>query len=126
MEEQYNIPQQSQQPQPQQLEQMPVTEQPEPAKKKDDMADLFNVDRNDLLDTEDLIKVDMNRDIIDANSEGDLSDLTEVTKDDVMGDEFYGQTPLDGGSVQRRQKAQPKYKLTQPYTPPTQIGGLSS
>jgi len=101
-------------------------EQPEPVKKKDDTEDLFKVDRNELLDTDDIVKVDMNKDILDANSEGDLSDLTEVTKEDVMGDEFYGQTPLDGGSVQRRQKAQAKYKLKQPYSPPTQIGGLSS
>lgn len=88
----------------------------EQPKKTDGMEDLFRVDREELLDTEDLGKVDMNRDIIDANEAGNLDDLTEVDNEDIMGN-IYGQSPLDSATIRRyRKKAarqtQPRFAIT--------------
>ena len=101
------------------------TEQPEqPEKKKDNMSDLFNVDPEDLLDgADDLVTVDMEKDILDADEDGSIDDVTTVTEEDIMGDELYGQSPLDGASAQRRKKAlrQQQYQVVRPHTYPSQM-----
>jgi len=58
----------------------------------DGISDLFRVDNEP--DTDDLVAVDIERDILDANEDGDLSDLTEVSEDDILGDDL-GQTALN-------------------------------
>jgi len=105
-----------------------VEEQYEIPKKKpkDDMTDLFNIDSKEMTDTEDLISVDIKKDIIDGDEDGTLDDLTQVTKEDVMGDELYGQSPLHGKGT-RRDIARKKLQIRQPYIlPQSQISGLSS
>ena len=67
---------------------------PEASKADDGISDLFEVDTD--TDTDDLVSVDMETDIID----GPLDDLTDVTDDDVMGDEL-GQVPLEQGGKLR-------------------------
>lgn len=94
---------------PQQEGFIPVEPKPEEEKKGDDMSDLFEVNREELADTEDVIKVDPDKDILDADEDGTLDDLTEVTEEDVMGDKMYGQTPLEGAPSQRRNKK--KYRI---------------
>ena len=61
---------------------------PEAAKSDDGISDLFEVDSDS--DTDDLVSVDMETDIID----GPLDDLTDVSEKDIMGDEI-GQVPLE-------------------------------
>ena len=106
VEEQYNIP-----------------EEPE-KKPKDDMTDLFEVNREELTDTEDLVSVDIKKDIIDGDEEGTLDDITQVTEEDVMGDDLYGQSPLSGAGT-RRSKARKKLQTRQPYIMPSQLSGLN-
>ena len=61
---------------------------PEASKADDGISDLFEVDTD--TDTDDLVSVDMETDIID----GPLDDLTDVSEKDIMGDEI-GQVPLE-------------------------------
>lgn len=92
-------------------------DRPEAKKSKDGISDLFEVDDNP--DTDDLVTVDMEADIID----GDLEDLTEVTEEDVMGDEL-GQTELDyKPTPQRRPVSRPR-RIPVRYNPPPSIGGI--
>ena len=67
---------------------------PEAQETEDGISDLFEVP-GDLTDTQDLISVDIEKDILDAGPEGDLSDLVEVSEEDILGDEETGQIPLD-------------------------------
>lgn len=89
---------------PQQEGFVPVEPKPK-EKPDDDVSDLFEVDSEELTDTEDVVKVDIDKDIIDTAEDGTLDDLTEVTEADIFGDELYGQTPLSGAPSQRRKKA---------------------
>ena len=66
---------------------------PEAQKHDDGISDLFDVGQED--DTSDLVSVDIEKDIIDANERGGLDDLTEVSTEDIMGDEETGQIPLE-------------------------------
>lgn len=93
-------------------------------KKKDDMRDLFEVKRDDVLDTEDVVGVDMEKDIMDADEEHPLSDVTEVSEEDIMGN-VYGQSPLEGAGTRRAKKK----KMSQPHPQsiiyPYTMGGLN-
>ena len=93
---------------------------PEAQKSDDGISDLFEVDSND--DTSDLVSVDLERDIID----GDLSDLTEVSEDDILGDDL-GQTDLDYRPEPQRQiSRRPTRRVVRRYVPPTNVGGIGS
>ncbi len=90
------------------------------------MADLFEVKQDEILDTKDVITVDPEKDILDSDEDGTLNDLTEVSEEDVMGDELYGQTPLEGAGTERLKKAR-RIRLVRPIRqspPPPQISGL--
>jgi hypothetical protein len=92
----------------------------------DGISDLFEVD-GDMTDTQDLVSVDIERDILDAGPDGDLSDLVEVSDEDIMGDEETGQIPLDYKPDLPRRKTLPRYRRSLPrYEPPTSLGGLSA
>lgn len=104
---------------------IPYPQPVEEEKKKDDMSDLFEVNRDDILDTEDVVGVNMERDILDANEEGNLDDLTTVTDEDIMGSEMYGQSPLENSVAQKRRKAQQVVKPVYRIVPPPQVGGLN-
>lgn len=101
---------------------------PQPEEKKDDgMSDLFSVDRDELTDTEDVVGVDMEEDILDADEDGSLDSLTTVTEEDIMGDDLYGQSPLDTSDVQdRKKRVQQIRRPIYPTAPPPQIGGLNT
>lgn len=79
-------------------------------KKTDGMEDLFEVNRDDILDTDDVIKVDMDRDIMDSEPDGSFDDLTTVDREDVVGN-VYGQSPLDGAGSRKRRRTEVKYRL---------------
>ena len=101
---------------------------PEVQEHSDGISDLFTVDDEDIgagSDVDDLIEVDIERDIIDANEEtGDLSDLVDVTDEDIMGNEL-GQSPLDYKPPAQSQRKQPRYRLTPRRTaPPTSMQGI--
>ncbi len=86
----------------------------------DGLSDLFVVDEDP--DTDDLVSVDIENDIID----GDLSDLTEVSEDDILGDEL-GQTDLDyHPDLPRRKPVVRQRRLPARYVPPTRAGGSGS
>jgi len=74
-------------------------------KPKDELEDLFEVPQEE--------DNDMATDhLVDVDEEEDLSDLTDVSREDVMG------TP----PVVRKRKVRPKPRHSQP--PPTSLGGV--
>ena len=92
-----------------------VQEEAKPNRIDDGISDLFEVD--DDPDTDDLIEVDMEKDIID----GDLSDLTEVSEEDVLGDDL-GQVPRD---VKPGRAMRPKPVVRRlPLSPGSGMGGV--
>jgi len=95
---------------------------PEVAERSDGISDLFTVDDDDLdagEGVDDLVEVDMERDILDADEgTGDLSDLVDVTDEDIMGNEEYGQRPSKPASQQRRSRN----RIPSRYQPPTSMG----
>lgn len=100
-------------------------DRPEAQKTEDGISDLFEVG-DDLTDTQDLISVDIEKDILDAGPEGDLSDLVEVSEEDILGDEETGQIPLDYKPDAPRRRVSPSYRRATPrYIPPTSMGGMS-
>lgn len=104
--------------------QQPVVEEKNP---DDDLSDLFEVDRDELTDTTDVVRVDMEKDILDADEDGTLDDLVTVTDEDIMGDEMYGQSPLDTQAVQERKKKEQQVRRpVYPVAPPPQVGGLNT
>lgn len=90
----------------------------------DGISDLFTVNAEDVgasdEDLSDLTDVDIEKDILDADEDGSLDDLVDVTEDDIMGDEL-GQRPAKPASKQRgaRRRTLPRYQL-----PPTSLRGL--
>jgi len=94
---------------------------PEAQEESDGISDLFRVTDEDVgADDEsmsDLTDVDMEHDILDADEDGSLDDLVDVTEEDIMGDE-RGQRPSRPASQQRR----PRYRITPRYQPPTSMG----
>jgi len=102
---------------------------PAPKKKKGDgMSDLFRVRDKDITDDmDDVVAVDIEKDILDAGEDGTIEDVVTVTEEDIMGDDLYGQSPLEGASKQRKKRV-PKlqYQIPRPiiYPPPmSNIGG---
>jgi len=95
-----------------------------PGQANDGISDLFEVPTED--DTSDLVSVDIERDIIDANEDtGDLSDLVEVSKEDILGDEETGQVPLEWKPDVPRRRVSPRYRrVPTRYVPPTSAGGV--
>lgn len=101
--------------------------QPEEEKKGDDMSDLFEVDRKDILDTDDVVAVDVEEDILDADEGGSLDSVVTVTDEDIMGDEEYGQSPLEGSDMQKKKKMlQIRKPVFRPVAHPSQIRGLNT
>ena len=97
-----------------------------PKQAPDGLSDLFDPGTED--DTSDLVSVDIDKDIVDINPEtGDLSDLTDVSEEDILGDEETGQVPLDYQPDPPRRKILPRYRRSsQRYVPPTRAGGSGS
>jgi len=94
-----------------------------PKQSNDGISDLFKVDTD--ADTDDLISVDIDRDIIDTDEDGTLDDLTTVTEEDILGDDF-GQTSLKGPSKQRYKLVRPPVRRVQRYlAPPASMGGMN-
>lgn len=89
---------------------------PDAKKSSDGISDLFELD--DDPDTDDLISVDMEHDIID----GDLSDITDVTEEDVMGEDIYGQSPLDAPAEQKVKRIMPRGGIIRRPLPPPMTG----
>lgn len=91
-------------------------DRPEAQEYSDGLSDLFEVGNED--NGDDLLSVDIEKDIID----GDLADLTEVSEEDIMGDEETGQIPLDYKPDMPRGRPMPRYRRpTQRYIPPTSM-----
>jgi len=104
---------------------------PEAKKYKDGISDLFEVDTAD--DTADLVSVDLEEDIIDADEDGSLDSLTEVSEEDIMGDEETGQVPLDykpdldafnGQNQKPKYRIAPRARRPARYIPPTGMRGM--
>jgi hypothetical protein len=97
------------------------TSRPEAQDTEDGISDLFRVTDEDVGasddDLSDLTDVDMEHDILDADDDGTLNDLVDVTYEDIMGDE-RGQRPSKPPSQQHR----PRYRLSPRYQPPTSMG----
>ena len=54
----------------------------------------------------------------------ELTGEKDIIAKDIMGDELYGQSPLDGAAAQRRKKIlrqQPQYQIARPYNYPSQM-----
>jgi len=92
---------------------------PEAQKSSDGLSDLFEVD--DDPDTDDVVSVDLEKDIMD----GDLSDVTDVSEADILGDDEAGQTDLNyrPDPPRRRPVLHPR-RVSQRYVPPTSAGGI--
>jgi len=94
--------------QEQEQEESPIVQfvkPPEPEEEQSDgMEDLFEVNREELTDTKDVVAVDIEEDILDAGEDGSIEDVTTVTEEDIMGDDMYGQSPLEGSDVQEQKK----------------------
>ncbi len=97
---------------------------PEAREKSDGISDLFTVDPEDVgasdEDLSDLTDVDIERDVLDSDTDGSLDDLVTVTEADIMGDEI-GQRPARPASQQRRAKR----RISPRYQPPTSLRGMN-
>ncbi len=83
----------------------------------DDLSDLFTVPKQSDPDmrVDDLIDIDIERDVID----GDLSDITKVTNEDVMGKDVYAKKPKKVVRKLRRNNVPYQY-----VSPTRSIGGI--
>lgn len=93
---------------------------PEAKEHSDGISDLFTVTDEDVgagADVDDLVTVDMEKDILDADEDGSLDDLVDVTEEDIMGSDDYGQPPS------RNRKRLPR-RGTIRRLPPTSLGGM--
>lgn len=111
---------------------VPVPEQPKKKKFQSwvnldtDTDDLFEFDPEEELDTEDVISVDVDKDVLDADPDGSLNSVTDVTDEDMIGDELYGQSPLADSYHQKKKKeAQQIQKVKRTYLGPPPISGLT-
>jgi len=93
---------------------------PEAQEHSDGISDLFRVTEEDVgasdEDLSDLTDVDIDRDIVDADEDGTLDDLVNVSDEDIMGDEL-GQRPSRPLSQQRRLRR----RISPRYLPPTSM-----
>jgi len=90
-------------------------DRPEAQEHSDGISDLLEVNEGDFDETEgvdDLVDVDFERDILDANENGDIEDLVNVSMEDIMGS---APRPRQRRIVQRR-TIRPRYQ------PPTSMG----
>lgn len=95
---------------PEAQEEEVVEEQPEKTEHPEDvMFEVPQEDDNDIR-TDDLFEID--EEDLDPGDEGDLSDITRVTNDDLM-----------GGPLIRRSPRKPK-RIIRRYNPPPTMGGL--
>ena len=113
------------------------TRRPEAKEHDDGISDLFEVGNNED-DTADLISVDIPKDILDVNERGSLDDLTDVSMEDILGDEETGQIPLEftpdeekqirefnGENQQQYQKSSGRRPTSRNrITPDTSLGGM--
>ena len=94
---------------------------PEAQAESDGISDLFRVTEEDVgasdEDLSDLTDVDIDRDIVDADEDGTLDDLVNVSEEDIMGDEL-GQRPSRPLSQQSRVRR----RISPRYLPPTSMG----
>lgn len=61
-------------------------DRPEAKETSDGISDLFDVDNDQITDdVDELVDVDYEKDILDANDGGDLEDLVNVSNEDIMG-----------------------------------------
>jgi hypothetical protein len=88
-------------------------DRPEAQKSVDGISDLFEF-KNEA-DTDDVVSVDVDRDIVDADADGSLDSLVTVTEEDIMGYGPYSQPRKHKVQRGRRQSA----RNTDP-----RIGGL--
>lgn len=97
-------------------------DRPEAQEKSDGISDLFTVSAEDVgasdEDLSDLTDVDIEHDILDADEDGSLDDLVNVTESDIMGDDDFGQRPSKPSSRQPRARR----RITPRYQPPTSLG----
>lgn len=107
-------------------------------KYSDGISDLFEFGNE--TDTDDLISVDIDRDIVDAGNDGTLNDLVDVTEQDIMGDDngqqslnyepeadvYGGQSPLDENPLPQRRLTRTPPKRVFRSRPPmrSQMGGM--
>jgi len=96
-------------------------------KSEDGISDLFDVsNKEEEDDLRDLTSVDVDADIIDADPDtGDLSDLTDVTEEDVLGDEDTGQFPDATPARLRMMKRAKLVRRATRRNVPTSMGGLN-
>ncbi len=96
---------------------------PDAKRSPDGISDLFTVTPEDVgasdEDLSDLTDVDIDRDIVDADEDGSLDDLTRVTEEDIMGFEGFGQRPSKSASQQPKAR-----RRISRYQPPTSLGGM--
>jgi len=93
---------------------------PEAQASKDGISDLFEVSDEDIgggEEIDDLVEVDMERDIIDAGEDGTLDDLVNVTNEDIMGSGEHAQPPPKGARLVKR-------RVSRQSTSPPNMGGL--
>ena len=91
---------------------------PDAQKHDDGISDLFEINEGDFDETDgvdDLVDVDFERDILDANENGDLEDLVNVTNEDIMGSAPRPRQPRYRPVVRRP---------TRRFEPPTSMRGL--
>ena len=91
-------------------------DRPEAQKSVDGISDLFEF-KNEA-DTDDLVSVDVDRDIVDADADGSLDSLVTVTEEDIMGYGPYSQPRKHNMKQVRR------VRNLRSYTPPPSIGRM--
>ena len=88
---------------------------PEAKEHSDGLSDLFDAPDQEEIDEDmdDLTGVDFEKDILDANEEGNLEDLTNVSNEDIIG---VAPRP------QQRKVAPKRITSRHGYAPPTSMG----
>lgn len=95
-------------------------DRPEAKENSDGISDLFDVEGDEEDDIEDATSVDINKDVMDANAEtDDLSDLTDVFEEDVMGVDETGQLPTHKYLQAKRRAARARRESS-----PTGVRGI--
>ena len=124
MESEYiTIPEEVEPPKPYPERVERVEAQPEP-EDKDGLSDLFTVPQptdNDM-DTEGLFQADKE----ELEEDDDLSDLTEVSNEDIMGDGFGGEPAAQEDEQTKRYRPSQikRLKVLRREPPPTSMGGV--
>ena len=95
---------------------------PEAKENEDGISDLFKATDQEEIDEDmrDLTDVDIEKDVLDADDDGTLDSLTDVTRADVMGDEEITEVPRQP----RYRRVAPRRIVRPRYQPPTSAGGM--